>query len=63
MFGLMQDRPLMISSIITHAARQHAKGEVVSKNIDGSVSRSTYAEVERRARRLAKALIGLGIRA
>ena len=41
MFGLMQDRPLMISSIITHAARQHAKSEVVSKNIDGSIARST----------------------
>ncbi len=63
MFGLMQDRPLMISSIITHAARQHAKAEVVSKNIDGSIARSTYAEVERRARRLANSLIALGIRA
>ena len=63
MFGLMQDRPLMISSIITHAARQHAKSEVVSKNIDGSIARSTYDAIERRARRLAKALIALGISA
>ncbi len=63
MFGLMQDRPLMIASIITHAARQHAKAEVVSKNIDGTIHRSNYAETERRARRLARALIALGIKA
>jgi fatty-acyl-CoA synthase len=61
MFGLMQDRPLMISSIITHAARQHGKAEVVSKNLDGSVSRSNYVEVERRARRMARALATLGV--
>ena len=62
MFGLMQDRPLMISSIITHAARQHAKGEVVSKAVDGSIHRTNYAEIERRARRLAGALVRLGIK-
>ncbi len=62
MFGLMQDRPLMISSIITHAARQHGKAEVVSKNLDGTISRTTYAEVERRARRLARAFTLLGIK-
>jgi len=63
MFGLMQDRPLMISSIITHAARQHSKGEVVSKTIEGTIHRTNYAEVERRSRRLARALIRLGIKA
>ncbi len=62
MFGLMQDRPLMISSIITHAARQHAKGEVVSKAVDGSIHRTNYAEIERRSRRLAGALVRLGIK-
>jgi fatty-acyl-CoA synthase len=61
MFGLMQDRPLMISSIIRHAAQNHGTTEVVSKLVSGAVHRTTYAEIERRARRLVKALQGLGI--
>jgi len=60
MLGLMQPRPLLLSSIIAHAARHHGGGEVVSM-MDGSLHRSTYAEVERRARRLARVLQGLGV--
>ena len=62
MLGLMQQRPLLLSSIIAHAARHHAGGEVVSKLTDGSVHRTTYAEVERRARRLMRILRDLGVR-
>ncbi len=61
MFGLMQPQPLLLSSIITHAARHHGGGEVISKLTDGSLHRSTYAEVERRARRLACALQSVGV--
>jgi fatty-acyl-CoA synthase len=62
MFGLMQDRPLMISAIIRHAARNHARTEIVSRNVDGSTHRYTYADLERRARRLVRVLQGLGIK-
>ena len=61
MLGLMQTQPLLISSIITHAARHHPRGEVVSRLVDGRVHRTTYAELEPRARRLARALQGLGV--
>ena len=61
MFGLMQDRPLSIAGIIRHAAKTHARGEIVSKNVDGGIHRCTYAELERRARRLARALARLGV--
>ncbi len=61
MLGLMQTQPLLISSIITHAARHHAEGEVVSRLGDGSLHRITYAGLERRARRLARALQSLGV--
>jgi fatty-acyl-CoA synthase len=61
MLGLMQDKPLMISSIITYAARHHPHGEVISRTEEGGIHRSDYAEIERRARRLARVLQGLGI--
>ena len=63
MFGLMQEQPLMIASIIRHAARHHARTEVVSKTVEGIIHRTNYAEIERRSRRLARALQRLGIAA
>jgi fatty-acyl-CoA synthase len=61
MLGLMQTQPLLVSSLLLHAARHHAQAEVVSRQDDGSVTRATYAAVERRARRLATALQALGV--
>jgi 3-(methylthio)propionyl---CoA ligase len=61
MLGLMQPHPLMISSLLTHAARHHAKGEVVSRSHEGAMHAYTWADVERRARRLVRVLHRLGI--
>src|SRR4051812_16285117 len=61
MLGLMQSQPLLVSSIITHAAKLHARAEVVSRLVDGAMHRTTYREIEARARRLAAALQGLGV--
>ena len=62
MLGLMMHRPLLISGLIEHAARFHGDTEIVSRNADRSIFRYTYAEAERRAKRLAKALIAWGIK-
>ncbi len=62
MLGLMQRHPLLISSIITHAARHHPRAEIVSVELDGTRHRSDYATVERRSRRLLSALaLDLGV--
>ena len=61
MLGLMQRQPLLVSSVLTHAARHHATAEVVSREADGEITRATYEMIERRARRLARALQGLGV--
>jgi fatty-acyl-CoA synthase len=61
MRGLMQRRELLISSILTHAERHHGTAEIVSRRDDGTLSRTTYAGVARRARRLARALLALGV--
>ncbi len=63
MLGLMQDQPLLISHIITHAARHHGAAEVVSKTVEGGIHRYAYTDVERRSRRLARALQALDVRA
>jgi acyl-CoA synthetase (AMP-forming)/AMP-acid ligase II len=62
MLGLMQDRPLLISSLIEHAARYHPKVEIVSRTCEGPLHRTDYAGMRSRAAKLAKALIRLGVK-
>ena len=62
MNGLMQEQPLLISSLLRHAERHHGTQEIVSRRIEGDIHRTTYRELAARARRLAKALTTLGIR-
>ena len=62
MWGLMQQQPLLISSLLTHAARHHAKAEVVSATNQGGTYHTTWADTERAARRLVRVLQGLGIK-
>ncbi len=64
LFGLMQDRPLMISSLIEHAARFHPHTEIVSRlpeAKDGTLHRTDWAGVRREACRVAHALAALGV--
>src|SRR5262245_24372989 len=60
--GLMSERPLLISAFIEHASRYHGDVEIASRLVDRSIHRYTYAEAERRSRRLARALLRLGIK-
>jgi fatty-acyl-CoA synthase len=62
MLGLMQRQPLLISSLLTFAARHHGEAEIVSNTVEGPRHRYTYKEAERRARLLARALDRLGVR-
>ena len=62
MQGLMMSMPLMISSLIRHADRWHGDTEIVSRTIEGPIHRYTYRDAHSRARRLARALGGLGVR-
>jgi fatty-acyl-CoA synthase len=59
--GLMQDEPLLISSLIRYAAEQHGDREVVARSCEGPIHRTSWAEVEARGRRLAQALLALGV--
>jgi 3-(methylthio)propionyl---CoA ligase len=62
MLGVMSERPLLISAILVHAATYHRDTEIVSRTVEGAIHRYTYAEAERRSKRLARALLRLGIK-
>ena len=62
MQGLMMETPLLLTEMIRFAAECHGEVEVVARDMDDTIHRYTYAEAERRAKRLAQATGRLGIR-
>ena len=62
MQGLMQDRPLLISSLIEHANAMHPGAEIVSRTVEGPVHRCTYGDIHRRSKQVANALTALGVK-
>ena len=61
MLGLMMDRPLLVSMLIEHAAKNHADTEIVTRTVEGPIHRYTYADAHRRSKQLGNALRRLGI--
>ena len=61
MLGLMQSQPLLISSLIEFAARNHADGEIVSRRVEGDIHRYTYKDLAARSRQLANKLDAMGL--
>ena len=53
MKGLMQDWPLLVPSVLDHAARWHGEQAVVTRTVEGPIHRYTYGDLARRARQLA----------
>lgn len=56
MLGLMQDQPLLISSLIEFAERHNGDGEIVSRRVEGDIHRSNWRRIASRARQVANAL-------
>jgi acyl-CoA synthetase (AMP-forming)/AMP-acid ligase II len=61
MFGGMQNRPLLISSLIEYAAQYHGEREIVSRTVEGPIHRYDWASAAVRSRKVAQALSKLGV--
>ncbi len=62
MKGLMQDWPLLISSLIDYAKDYHGDREIVSRTVEGPIHRYTYNDAHGRSKQLANALGKLGVK-
>lgn len=62
MMGLMMDRPLLTTEILKHAERNYRKTEIVTRTVEGPIHRYTIADAEKRIRKLANALVDLGVK-
>ena len=59
--GLMMQQQLLVSQLLVHAERHHATQQIVSRRVEGDIHRTTYAELARRSRQLASALLSLQV--
>jgi len=61
MRGLMQEHPLLVSSLLRHAAKHHRGSKLVSVDPQGTATRFSWPEAEDDAKRLAQALARRGV--
>ena len=61
MKGLMQDHPLLISSIFEHAINNYPTQEIVSNSVEGGIHKYTYEDWGNRTKQLANALKDYGV--
>ena len=61
MLGMMQSRPLLISSLLDYAASWHGQREIVSRDVEGSLHRTNWSGIADRAKRVASVLDSLGV--
>ncbi len=61
MLGMMQNQPLLISSLIDFAERHHGDVEIVSRRVEGDIHRYSWRQVAARARQVANALDGMNL--
>ena len=62
MLGLMQDHPLLISSIFDHAVNGYGNQDVVSNSIEGGIHKYNYSQWGLRTKKLANAFKSLNLR-
>lgn len=62
MLGLMQDWPLTVDKIIDHAKNWHGDREVVTRSVEGPITRTTYGQIHDRAKRVSNALKDWGVK-
>ena len=62
MLGLMQDHPLLISTIFEHAIKNYSKQEIVSNTVEGGIHRYTYFDWGKRTKKLANAFKSLELK-
>jgi 3-(methylthio)propionyl---CoA ligase len=60
LFGQMMYAPMLLSSILEHAARHSADVEIVSRRVEGDIHRYTYRDCHTRSMQLAQALVSRG---
>ena len=60
--GQMMAQPLLISDLIEYAANHHGQQKIISNRLEGDLHSYSYADALLRCKRLANALLALGVK-
>lgn len=60
--GQMMAQPLLISDLLEYAATHYGHQKIISRRLEGDIHSYCYEEALARSKRLANALIGLGVK-
>jgi fatty-acyl-CoA synthase len=61
MQGLMQDWPMTLDRVITHARTVCPNREIVTRSVEGPIARTTYTDLWTRSRQVSRALLEGGV--
>ena len=61
MQGLMQDWPMTLDRVITHARTVCPNREIVTRSVEGPIVRTTYTDLWTRSRQVSRALLEGGV--
>ncbi len=61
LYGLMQERPLLIADLLRYAATYHGDRQVATRTVEGPMHSYGYAEAEQRSKKLVNVLNKLGV--
>jgi fatty-acyl-CoA synthase len=61
MVGLMQDWPMTVDKVISHAHENHGHQEIVARTVEGPIVRTSYSDLYWRARQCSNALLADGV--
>jgi fatty-acyl-CoA synthase len=61
MLGLMQNWPLTVDKVLDHAKANFPRREIVTRSVEGPISRTTYGNIWRRAKQVTNALQERGV--
>ena len=59
--GQMMAQPLLISDLLEYTASHHGQKKIISKRLEGDIHSYSYQEALQRSKRLANALLALGV--
>ena len=62
MQGLMQNWQLTVDKVLDHAAHNHGDREIVTREVEGNITRTNYRTLHTRAKQVSSALKADGIK-
>jgi len=59
---VMQEFPLTVGKILDHAAKYHPNRQIISRSVEGPITRTNWSNIQCQAKKLSQVLVSMGIK-